>query len=372
LTDQVRALRYLFVTQPNTNDLKTLEEKADQITNSDNGSLFYIPAGQFDTKSIIALADAVSGKVTPLPLPPQPYFQPRISPDGRKIVFATFDNGSSTVYVYDLNTGGAARRITFEGSNGFPIWSHDGTRVTHSSTREGDSGIFWQPSEGGVIERLTKTDGANIIHRPEAWSLDGKTLVYTVFTNGVGDLWTLSIDGERKPKPFVTSQGSQRDAAFSPNGRWIAYSSSEIGNRSQIFVQPFPPSGEKKDQITTDGGAEPVWSADGKHLYYEADSRLYTVEIHTEPVFGFGKPMPLPIRGLEFSFAPTTRSYDVMPDGRLLVVRPASAATDQTSRQTEQINAVFNWFEELKQRVPVHEVPDSSDSASKILQSVDV
>jgi Tol biopolymer transport system component len=120
----------------------------------------------------------------------------------------------------------------------------------------------------------------------------------------------------------------------------------------EVFVQPFPPNG-RKYQISTEGGLTPAWSPDGKQLFYaqQPTDRIVAVDINTEPMFSIGKPVPLPIERAAIIGSYPGRNFDITPDGKqFLVVMPTASATDSSSRQ---INVVLNWFEELKQRVPV-------------------
>jgi Tol biopolymer transport system component len=164
------------------------------------------------------------------------------------------------------------------------------------------------------------------------------------------------MDGDRQPKEFVdTPAGVEKHSTFSPNGRWLAYMATGIsgGGATQIYVQPFPATGAKY-QISTDEGRSPLWSRDGRQLFYHqvSTNTLVVVEVRTDPSFTFGKLTPLPIEGTIHPIA--QRNYDVTPDGtQLLVVLPAaSARTGSATRPTQQINVVLNWFEELKARVP--------------------
>jgi hypothetical protein len=122
----------------------------------------------------------------------------------------------------------------------------------------------------------------------------------------------------------------------------------------QIFVQPYPPTGSKF-QVTTDGGEYPMWSEDGKQLFYEVfGNAFFAVDFHTDPP-SFGKPTPVAMNGIVQPLI-GMRNFDRSPDGkRWVVVVPDSGtrANANASRSPSQINVVLNWFEELKQRVPV-------------------
>src|SRR5262249_37948708 len=148
---------------------------------------------------------------------------PRISPDGKQLVFGTNDGKEGIIWVYDLKGNGPPRRLTFGGSNLNPIWSRDGRYITFASDRENDRGLFRQLADGTApAERLTKAElGPG--QRPEQWSPDGKTLSFIMLhSNEPGaagsDLFTLSLEGERKAQPLIQSPVNLRYSAFSPDG----------------------------------------------------------------------------------------------------------------------------------------------------------
>ena len=166
-------------------------------------------------------------------------------------------------------------------------------------------------------------------------------------------IWTLCLAAEEKAELFADASGwGAGDPAFSPDGRWIAYVSAGDLRTFQIFVQPFPKIGTSRYQITREGAnMAPMWSPDGKTLfYYNSDSKkLFAVSTRTEPTLSWDSPVALPIEGMIQS---ESAAYDVMPDGkRLLVILPETQSSERP-RRTQQINIVVNWLEELKQRVP--------------------
>ena len=331
---------------------------------SRNGSLIYVPGGAATTAlSTLALVSR-DGRVQPLDLPPQPYRHPRISPDGHNLVFDTDDGQNAVIWIYGLGGGGPPRQLTFGGRNRSPIWTPDGRRITFASDRDGTTTLFWQAADGsGTAERLMKGEPTTS-WRPEAWTPDGKTLAFTS-DPGAAAIWTLTLGGESKPQKLVESSANVRFTEFSRDGRWLTYSSTESRSgqtNSDIFVQPFPPTGAKY-RLTTTGARTDVWSPDGKELVYverRADlalgaGQLVAVEVRTLPTFNFGKPTRLPI-GEGVQFVGTGRQYDITPDGKQFIVvldASTSASPDGTRRPPPtQINVVLNWMEELKQRVP--------------------
>jgi Tol biopolymer transport system component len=327
---------------------------AAQIAFSATGSLVYIP-GTTDaatSQQTLALVDR-NGKVQSLGLPPMSYQQPAISPDGKQLAFFTDDGKEANIWVYDLRRVAPPRRLTFGGSNVFPIWSRDSKRIVFSSDREGDHGLFWQPADGsGTAERLTKAEQGTS-HKPESWTRDGK-LSFAIDRGTNSSIWTLSLNGDRKPARSLELPNSSLFVhSFSPDGRWVTYFSQELGG-DQVFVQPFPPTGEKH-LIPTDGPARiPLWSPDGKQIFYQENrtNRLFAVDVRTQPGVTFGKPVALPVSVVAIA---RQRTYDVTPDGKYFVALiPASGSqADPTRRTPSQINVVLNWFTELQQRVPV-------------------
>jgi serine/threonine-protein kinase len=321
---------------------------------SDRGTLVYVPGSAVGIRrSILALADR-SGEVEPLDVPPNNYLTPRLSPDGSRLVVQTTDNEGSDIWVYDLSGDTQIRQLTLGGNNTRPIWTPDGQRVTFSSDRDGKQEIYWQPADGsGVAERLATAEEGKALE-VGSWSPNGKTLALMVSGSGVvgaTGVWTLSHDGETTtPEVFADEVGFQIGPTFSPDGRWLAYFSNESVT-TQVYVQPFPKTGAKH-RVTQQGGRHPLWSPDGKELFYLNGGQLMEIDIATEPAFSFGTEQALRIRGFLAAFGPT-RPYDITPDGqRFLMVFPADQADSVTETPAEQINVVLNWFEELKERVP--------------------
>ena len=162
------------------------------------------------------------------------------------------------------------------------------------------------------------------------------------------DIWTLAPG--QQPTPLLNTVFRERGAAFSPDGRWIAYSSDESG-RDEVYLQPYPGPGGKVT-ISTDGGRSPAWSASGRELFYRNGPRMMAVTIETSPVLRIGSQRML----FEGNFlleddGAGANNYDVAPDGRFLMIQLKTESTSETARP--QINVIVNWFEELKRRAPL-------------------
>ena len=328
-----------------------------QFSLSNTGSLVYIPGTTTSTAQLgLAMFDR-NGSVEPLKVPPGSYGTPRISPDGRRVAFGIDDGENANVWVYDLSGASSMRRLTFGGKNWLPVWSADGERIAYQSDREKDLAIFWQRADGtGTPERLT-TPEAGAAHAPESWSPKGDTLLYTVTRDSAVTLWTLSLT-DRKAAPFADVKSRYTlGAVFSRDGRWVAYSVRDAERtRSTIYVQPFPATGAKYQISKDDDGHHPVWSPDGKELFYVPGAGLFAVvSVTTQPSLTFGNPVPLPRRFNE-NGPSTPSSIDITPDGKRfvgVVIGGGPGQAQNSSTPADVVQVVLNWAEELKQTVPV-------------------
>jgi serine/threonine-protein kinase len=325
-----------------------------------NGSLVYLAGPPSFTGSGLSLAffDR-NGAREVLKLPAGPYLLPRISPDGRRIAYESDDSKEAAIWVYELSGGSAPQRLTFEGqgNNRFPVWSADSQRVTFQSDREKDLGIYWQRADGaGTAVRLTKAD-AGAAHIPEAWSPDGTRLLYNAA--GADSMAALQIFSMKDGKTerfdsVILPVGVLTGAVFSPDGKWVAYTSAEARSGAAVFVQPFPPTGAKY-QISKneDRGHHAMWSQDGKELFFThaAGNVFDVVRVSTQTAFSFGEAAGVP-RPFANSSPASERPYDITPDGQRFLGL-INAADASGSSQIPQISVVLNWVEELKAKLPV-------------------
>jgi eukaryotic-like serine/threonine-protein kinase len=289
----------------------------------------------------LMLVDRV-GLARPLTTTRRPYFNERLSPDGKRLAFAVWA-GETYIWLYDLERD-AFSRLSSGGKEWSPIWTPDGARVTFRSDAHGLPGIFWQAADGsGAAERLTTG-----MHGSMSWSPDGKVLAY--HDQGPSslddDLWLLSVEGDRKPRPFLATPALERGGFFSPDGRWIAYVSNETG-QPEVYIQSFPGPGGRW-QVSTEGGVQPLWARSGKEIFYRNGEKVMVVAVETQPTFHLSKPKLL-FEGRFLGTSPADIGYplyDVMPDGKhfVMIQGDESAGT--------QIQVVLNWAEELKAKIP--------------------
>ena len=210
-----------------------------QFSVSSSGSLVFVPgpASTSSALSDLALVDR-NGAVQPLKLPPGPYQYPRLSPDGKRIAVGSDNGKDAIVWIYDVAGASSARRLTLGGRNRVPVWSADGERVAFQSDRDGDLGLFWQRADGTTAaERLTTPD-KDTAHVPESWSPDGQTLLFSVAKGSSYSLAALSLP-DKKVTPVGGIQSRfPPSATFSPDGRWVAYSSDCAGTARRFPVRP--------------------------------------------------------------------------------------------------------------------------------------
>ncbi len=308
---------------------------------SEDGLLYYVRGGQWLARRQLVWISRRGEMLDSLPLPPQAYVDPSLSPDERRIAFSKFDKGAFNIWIFDLPNG-PATQLTFEKANFFPIWMPDGNRLTFASYRAGPFNLYCIP-----INRSSPEEPF-LLPRPDdqvgtSWSSDGTVLLFNQLDTKTGwDICSLSIEDSNVPKPLICEAGRQENAVFSPDDAWIAYESDQEG-QPEIYVSPYPKLAPKK--VSTGGGIHPMWSADGKELFYRDEDRMIAVTIENEPELAVSK---FEVLFEEQFYTGMYRSYDVSRDGqRFLMVKETE---EQSS--ANQLIVVHNWFEELKRLVP--------------------
>jgi eukaryotic-like serine/threonine-protein kinase len=268
------------------------------------------------------------------------YTNPALSPDGKRLAVGRDDPATSTrdIWVLDL-VRNVSSRFTFDKADDLnPLWSPDGSKIAFSSerTRSGERDIYWKAASGaGADELLSDSPGSKSV---EDWSPDGKLLLFNL--NNV-EVHALPLDGDRKPYPLLKAPFTQAHARVSPDGHWLAYTSSESG-RTEVFVQNFPPSGGKW-QISNDGGNEPSWRRDGKELYFISGTTLQAVDVKAAGS-GFEAGVPKTLFDVPGLVASARRNrYLATPDGQRFLFIVTEKSSD-----TLPITVVQNWQSALK------------------------
>jgi serine/threonine protein kinase len=329
-----------------------------QFAVSDSGTLAYLPgtAGGAPPRQILVWVNR-EGKEEPLSADPNQYLWFSISPDGKQVASEVMSTPKNSIWIWDVVRETMTRLTLDEGTYSMaPLWTPDGKRIVYSSSRENPflpnaiCDICWKTADGtGEAEKLASSHGRAPL--PWSWSGDGKTLVlWDNIPPGHLDIMTLSMEGEHIRKPLLQEKYNEWYPRVSPDGRWMAYTSDETG-KNNVYVRPFPDVNKRKWKVSTDGGYNPLWSPDGRELFYHSGDAAMAVPVETEPDFKPGKPKIL-FRGSHY--CPERFSdlifWDIDPSGkRFLILKEARQAATEAARK---INIVVNWFEELKQRVP--------------------
>jgi serine/threonine-protein kinase len=290
----------------------------------------------------------MKGKEEPLGTGPNSYYDYfNISPDGTRVALSITESGNMDIWVWDIGRK-VKTRLTFDPKfNLTPIWTPDSKRIIFSSAAEGRYGIYWKAADGrGKVEKIASPSNRDIT--PASISADGKALFLDeIRGKGGNNIGMLSMEGDHAPKLLLQEEYGEYTPKISPDGKWLAYVSNESG-KAEVYVRPFPDVGSGgRWQVSTNGGDSPLWSPDGKELYYRGPDSIMTVSVETAPTLKLGTPMSL------FSDK-YSGQFDIHPDGKRFLMLKSGEMADAKSKEkiAPKINIVLNWFEELKQRVP--------------------
>jgi serine/threonine-protein kinase len=270
------------------------------------------------------------------------FSKPRLTRDGRTI-FVEVADPDAAIWAYDINRG-TLTRVTYGGVSYGPVPSPDGTRVAYEATRDGVAGALVARIDGSGEQRLTSTKRIDV---PTSWSPDGKLLALTsVGESGNLEVRILPVDGDHTPQTFVQGPFNAGGARFSPDGRWVAYVSDESG-RNEVYIRPYGEAGTRQ-QISADGGTQPVWSSDGHELFFRSGDQLLVVDVILAPSFAAGKPVvlftkhtPADSSGVAYDWM---ADYDVSNDGR----RFAFPKYSPDSGNAPHARVILGWFSELR------------------------
>jgi len=306
-----------------------------------DGSLFYVPGAPLSGSSFVWVDR--EGNEEPVAAMSQDYQEFALSPEGTRLAVRVAVDDTDDLWIYDLPRD-TWTRLTFDpAGERNPLWTPDGQKVAFG----GAEGMFWKAADGtGKAEPIMEQPRNQ---RPEVFSPDGTVLVFQDLSAG-RDLGMVSLEGERVSKLLVSSPFQERNAAFSPDGRWMAYGSNESG-QFEIYVRPFPDVAGGWWQVSSDGGVWPVWARDGQKLFYVGPKAMMAVTIQTDPTLAPGRPEPL-FDVEPYETSSVTRRVALSADGqRFLMLKPAESEHTVAS---QSIVVVENWLEELKRLVPAH------------------
>ena len=329
---------------------------AGQFDISQNGTLVYRSGKSQGGGWPVEWMDS-AGKTTPILATPGAYSAPALSPDGKRLAYTLQSGKGNDLWVDDIARD-TPTQLTFNAQRAaFEVaWAPDGKHLVYGAQTPEGFALWWIRSDGsGQPEQLLKHP---ISVRPQSFSPDGRRLVYSFGVGGLPDLWILPLDTvdpdhpkPGSPEPFLTTPAVEVDGSFSPDGLWIAYASNESGNE-EIFVRPYPlgSNGGGKVRISTGGGKYPTWSRASHELFFlGGDDRImvtdYAVKGET-----FDREKPRPWSDKRVLRTNVTRSFDLAPDGKRVVIFPRPAEEGE-KQGTVHVTFVLNFFDELRRRV---------------------
>ena len=282
-----------------------------------------------------------TGLFAPIIAELKPYLNPRLAPDGTRIVLTIGTGARSDVWIYDLASK-TPQRLTSEGTlNERAEWAPDGSRVIYRSDRGKRSGIWWQPADLSAPATSILSHDAHDYYEG-VLSPDGKLLVYQVDdgTSSSADLFVRALEGDTSQKAVSVTDFVEAQARVSPDGKWVAFVSDASGT-AQVLVQPFPDAGAQV-QVSVSAGTEPIWSRDGKKIFYRDGVKMIAASVAAGPTFSVTARTPLFTD--TYVFAPSPHAnFDVSQDGsRFLMVKNATAS---------KIVVVHGWLTEMRTRL---------------------
>ena len=323
---------------------------AAQFAVADDGTLAYVSA-MVEGDRPLAFVGRDGGQPEVLKIPARDYRTVALSPDETRVAAQIGDRDEADVWVGEIARGTLTRVTREPGFDGNPMWSGDGKRIVFASARDGRWTLQSRAADGtGEATLITAFDASVTSAVPSSWSRDGSTLLFGVNA----DVGVTSAGSKGEWKPVIRSANQ---AAMSPNGRWIAYSSTESG-LPELYLQGYPNAGERRP-VATGVGHTPRWSRDSGELFYLRGGPPDAVmRVTVQPGRDGGVDIGIPEVFAAYNFftrrprvGPGGFWYDVRPEGsRLLVIARTSGVEPASAEQ--RINVVFNWFEELKRLVP--------------------
>jgi serine/threonine-protein kinase len=300
-----------------------------QFSVSSDGSLAWVSTRPAALQLGLVSLDGTRKMLGPVP---DEADAPRVSSDGKRVTFAA----GGDIWVADLDNLSSVRRVITAGK--YPVLSPDGQWIafgaSYTKRDGGQEEIFVQRADGsGEAELVAKPARA-----PEHW-FSNKEFSFISHRGSAEDydIWTYSLAEKGVTPISVAPKSAQLGSRFSPDSHWVAYMSSESGDW-QIYVQPFPATGAKY-QVTKQGGRLPMWSAEGRNLYYDWDGKMYSIPVQLGTGVTAGQPSLMPISG--YIQLRIRRNYDLMPDGRQFVM---------LFRAGPRIEVLSNLFDDLKRR----------------------
>jgi len=321
-----------------------------QLDFSQTGTLVYRSGGAGGGLLTVAWLDG-AGKAQPLLAKPGVYGRPSMSPDGQRLALEVTEGSGTDIWLYDWQRD-TMTRLTFTGNANAPLWSPDGRYIAFRVQGEG---MYVIRSDGsGKPQPLTQSKNTQL---PWSFTPDGKRLAFTEQDSKTSwDLWTVPLESDNaglraeKPEVFLQTPADELYPSFSPDGRWMAYTSNESGI-NQVYVRAFPDKGGKW-QISNSGGAYSMWSRNGHDLFFEALDNHIMVAAYTVKGDSFvaDKPRVWSVKPIGGTVG--LKNVDLAPDGkRIVALMPVETAEAQKAQS--HVTFLMNFSDELRRKVPV-------------------
>jgi serine/threonine-protein kinase len=314
-----------------------------QFDVSARGVLAYAPgAGTAPVYSLVKVDR--SGRASPVNDQVLGYEDLHLSPDGRRVALtierAGADLSDAQVWIADLLRGTLAR-FTFDGFGRDPVWAPDGESLVYGSKRGASKfGLYRQWLDGRRPPELVWDSPTPLWPDPQSFTPDGRVVVFTTKGKETSDdIWTLSLDRDGAARPWLETPAAEWAGRLSSDGRFMAYNSNESG-QDEVYVRPYPGPGSKW-LVSPGGGVNPIWSRDGRQLFYRRGGQVLAVDVETGPGFAMGKPVVL----FSGRYRVTGRDFDVSPDGRTFVMM-----LNEEPRTTRSVNVLLDWWSVVDSR----------------------
>jgi Tol biopolymer transport system component len=312
---------------------------------SETGTLIFItPKVSGELLRTLSWVDR-QGKEEPLTLAPGRYAYARVSPEGTRVAL-DIGGANRDIWIWDLQRTSLTKLTDGPSEDMLPVWSRDGQRVFFASDRTGNIDVYSQAADGATTGRVEFAGaGAQF---PTGFTPDGTRLL---INEDFKDISMLNLARPDRLEPLLHSEVFEFLGVVSPDGNWMAYESGESGDQIEIFVRPFPNVSGRREKVSIDGGRYPLWGpkGSGELFYVDLNGGMMAASVSLSPSLSLGRVTKLfdlekPARGT------SGRRYDISPvDGRFLITKPATAGSEGTIN----ISVVLNWFEELRERVPL-------------------
>jgi eukaryotic-like serine/threonine-protein kinase len=318
--------------------LEHVDGKIDIAALAQNGTLLYTRQLEAEANAPV-LVDTAGVATTMLAGVEGSFMNPRLSPDGTKLIVQSTTSKGNDIWQYDIATR-TQTRVTNSGDAVGGTWTPDGQRTIYFSSRGGRD-AFWANAVDGSVPPKRVLSAAGLF--AASVSHDGTQLIFQRIIDGVWGVWSAALDGDTTLHPIVVATYDAFMPSLSPDGRWLAYAANESG-RYEIYLRPYLEPGAVV-QVSQDGGTEPAWSADGQRLYFRDGRRMLVAQVRTTPSVtitdrhvlfsdAFDGDMPMP-----------HRNYDIARDGRHFVMLAA------TPGKEPQTIVVLNWLTDFRARI---------------------